>query len=65
MKEKQFFNNYSIIELQRNGIFQYYLARLGYGNLMYLYGTMKECFPSSDGVLGYIDIANNIGFWND
>lgn len=63
MKEKQFFLKYSVIELKRNVLYEYYLSKKGYGDLMYLYRTKEECFPTQDTVLQYIQTANKTKFW--
>lgn len=65
MKEKQFFQKYSIIELKRYVLYEYYLSKKGYGDLMYLYSTKEECVPTQDTVLQYIQMANDRKFWND
>ena len=65
MKEKQFFQKYSIIELKRCVLYEYYLSKKGYGDLMHLYSTKEEFFPTQEIALQYIQIANDRKFWND
>lgn len=33
---------YNAIILERNGIYEYYLEKIGYGNLMYLFGVTEK-----------------------
>ena len=63
MKEKTFFHHYSVLEIERNGLYEYYLSKQGYGNLYFMYGVEKENFPTPVEVLKNIQIANRCGFW--
>lgn len=36
MREEKFFNDYSVLELERNGIYEYYLSHKDYGNLYFI-----------------------------
>lgn len=63
IKEKEFFIEYKVLEIKRNKAYEYYLEKIGYGNLFYLYGTMEECMPKPVEVLRYSKIANAQDFW--
>ena len=64
MKEKVF-GEYTVLEIKRNGIYNYYLEKQGYGDLLFMYGTEEECFPEEDGVSESIKEAEDINFWNE
>lgn len=63
MKEKQYFIMYSVIELKRNDLYEYYLSNYGCADLMFLYGTKGSFWPTQDIVLQYIQIAKDRKFW--
>ena len=63
IKEKKYFLHYFVIELQRNGLFEYYLGQEGYGDLYFIYGVEKENFPSPVEALRAIQIAESCRFW--
>ncbi len=63
IKETAFFNNYKVLEIKRNGMYDYYLEKIGYGNLFSLYSTLEECFPAHVDVLKYIKTAESKEFW--
>ncbi len=63
MNEKKFFLKYSVIELKRNGLFEYYLSKQDFGDLIYMYSTKDKCFPNPATVLKYIQTANATKFW--
>lgn len=65
MRETKFFLKYSVIRLKRNGIFEYYLSKDGYGDLLFMYGTETECDPPPEMVLQYIQTAIADEFWKD
>lgn len=62
MKETKFFLKYSAIRLKRNGLFEYYLSKDGYGDLLYMYGTETECEPTAEMVEQY---AKTSDLWKD
>ena len=63
MKEKTFFHRYSVLELERNGLYEYYLSKQDCGNLFFMYGTEVKCYPATATVLSYIKTALKINFW--
>ena len=65
MIEKRFFNDYSVLEIERNGIYEYYLSHKDYGNLYFMYGTEEKCFPTPTMVSEHIKIANTLAFWKN
>jgi hypothetical protein len=65
MKEKTFLTHYSVIELKRNGLFEYYLSKQNFGDLMFMYSTENECFPSVDYVLPYVKQSISQKFWKE
>lgn len=65
IKEITYFSQYKVLEIKRNAVYSYYLEKIGYGNLFYLYGTMEECMPTIDMVLKFIHNANEQDFWGD
>ena len=62
MREERFFNRFSVLEIERNGIYEYYLSKKDCANLYFMYGTEEKCFPSQTTVLEYIKFANTV-FW--
>lgn len=63
MREERFFNDYSVLEIERNGIYEYYLSKKDYGNLYFMYSTNGKCFPTQTKVLEHIKTANTLAFW--
>lgn len=63
MREERFFNHYSVLELERNGIYEYYLSHKDYENLYFMYGTKEKCYPTPVTVLSHIKVALKINFW--
>lgn len=63
MKEQKFEFMYSVIELKRNGIYEYYLSKDNHGDLFYMYGTPKRCEPIAEMVEEYAAQAINEHFW--
>jgi hypothetical protein len=59
-----YFDNYSVIILDRNGMHEYYLAKNGYGDLYYILGSVEEIDIATI-VDDYIDAAENECFWGD
>ena len=64
MKEQRFFDDYTVLEIKRNGIYSYYLEKDGFGDLLFMYGTEEEAFPCEDVVSEYID-ENAADFWGE
>lgn len=65
MKEQKFEFKYSVIELKRNGIYEYYLSKENYGDLLFMYGTQKRCEPTAETVEEYAAHATTSKFWGD
>ena len=65
IKEKTFFGEYKVLELKRNGMYEYYLEKIKYGNLCYMYGAYKPCFPTQKMIGEYIETAEKRNFWGD
>lgn len=65
IKEITYFYKYKVLEIKRCGEYCYYLEKIGYGNLFYLYSTLEECMPTIDMVLNFIHNANEQDFWGD
>lgn len=65
MKEQKFEFKYSIIELKRNGFYEYYLSKEKYGDLFFMYGTKKRCEPTAEAVETYAAQAITENFWGD
>lgn len=67
MKEFKFNENYNIIILKRNtGIYEYYLEKVNYSNLVFMFGLNVELNPNSftkQYVLDFIKAYEK--FWKD
>ncbi len=69
MKEYQFDNHYNIIVLQRkSGPYEYYLEKVNYSSLAFMFGIHKELDPSGftkDCVFHFIKKYENQKFWGE
>ena len=63
MIEKRFFKDYSVLEIERDSIYEYYLSNKKFGNLYFMYSTEERCYPTLTTVLEHIKIANTLAFW--
>lgn len=63
MREERFFKDYSVLEIERNDMYEYYLSKKDYGNLYFMYSTEEKCLPTLTTVLEHIKSANTLAFW--
>lgn len=67
MKEYKFNKNYNILVLKRNnGTYEYYLEKVNYGNLAFMFGIGEELEPSrftKDCILDFIKNYESQKFW--
>ena len=54
IKEKEFFEEYKVVELNRNGIYEYYLEKDHYAHLFFIYAVDEP-----------IKISEDSGFWGE
>ena len=65
MKEQKFEFSYSVIELKRNGYYEYYLSKENHGDLFFMYGTLKRCDPTAEMVEEFAAHAITKKFWGE
>lgn len=58
-------DTYNVICIEQGGEFDYYLQKVGYGDLMYIVGTLEPCELTTDYIIKSIAIAIDIDFWRD
>lgn len=69
MKEYKLDNIYNIIILKRNnGIYEFYLEKIGYANLAFMFGIREELSPhdfKTSYINGFIKEYETQKFWNN
>ena len=61
-----FNEDYNIIIIKDNGIFNYYLEKNGYGDLRFMFGIKEKIKPicfNFDYIYGFIEISEKENFW--
>ena len=58
-------DTYNVIRIEQGGTFDYYLQKVGYGDLMHIVGTFEPCELTTDYIVQSIAISININFWGD
>lgn len=56
---------YNVICMEQDGVFNYYLQKVGYGDLMHIVGTLEKIALSDDYILDSITAAKDEKFWRD
>jgi hypothetical protein len=54
---------YNIICVKRDGLFEYYLEKNGYGHWFFIYAVDEEVFPSKSFIKASIQRTNEDIFW--
>lgn len=54
---------YNVICIKQGGIFDYYVQKVGYGDLMHICGLEKTINIPEDIIIKHIDIAIKNNFW--
>lgn len=69
MKEYQFNKNYNIIILKRkNGFYEYYIEKVNFGSLAFMFGIEEEIEPSEfekSYIQGFIKNYEKQKFWGE
>ena len=61
----KFDEEYNIIMIYKNETYEYYLEKIGYGNLFLIFCTKEDIVLNNGYVYEYIEMANNENFWGD
>lgn len=56
---------YNLIRLERNGLFEFYIEKIGYGHLFYVCGVERNIILSRDYVTQHIEFAEEENFWKE
>lgn len=56
-------DTYNVICIEQGGTFDYYLQKVGFGDLMYICGLEKPIDLTEHFIIQYIDIAIKNNFW--
>lgn len=56
---------YNVLLIEQDGIFEYYLQKVGYGDLMHIVGTLEKIELDDDYIIQSISGAIQENFWRD
>lgn len=56
-------DTYNVICIEQDGVFDYYLQKVGFGDLMYIFGLEKAIDLPEYFIIQHIDIAIKNNFW--
>ena len=62
-KIQNFDDEYNIIKLYKDNIVEFYLEKIGYGDLCYICGVGDDIELTSDYIYKAIEIAEQENFW--
>jgi hypothetical protein len=49
--------------IYKNETYEYYLEKVGYGNLLFAFATKEKIEPNKEYIEEYISIAQKTNFW--